>query len=187
MDMLSVVKIFLLVNPLTSLPILVQAYKQKFNMKEIAYKSVILAYSVALFFTLFGNYIFMLFGISVDSLTLAGGIMIFMLGLDMTKGKDEEGKEIDQSKAIISILATPMLTGPATISYVILNTIGSGMFEVLINVSLAFVLVGAVFFVIALAIPKINVRYISLVSKILGLFLAAIGAEMILAVMKSTF
>jgi multiple antibiotic resistance protein len=184
-ELLVIVQIFMLVNPLTSLPLLIQAYKQKFDMKEIGYKSVLLAFGVALFFVIFGNVIFQIFNISVTSLRIAGGIIIFLLGLEMTREKESVDKEITQHDAVISILATPMLTGPATISYIILTTLEKGVLPVMVNLSLSFVLVAAVFIGMALLIPRVNVKYISFVSKVLGLFLAALGVEMVLMGIKA--
>ena len=184
-ELLSIVQIFMLVNPLTSLPLLIQAYKQNFSMKEIAYKSVLLALGIALFFVIFGNIIFDIFNISVTSLRIAGGIIIFLLGLEMTREKESVDREITQHDAVISILATPMLTGPATISYLILSTLEKGMTTMLVNVVLSFVLVAVVFISMAVLIPRINVKYVGFVSKVLGLFLAALGVEMVMMGIKA--
>jgi len=103
----------------------------------------------------------------------------------MTREKESVDKEITQHDAVISILATPMLTGPATISYIILTTLEKGVLPVLVNLSLSFVLIAAVFISMALLIPRVNVKYISFVSKVLGLFLAALGVEMVLMGIKA--
>lgn len=185
-DIAIIIQIFVLVNPLSSIPVLVSAYKNKYNVKKIALTAVILAFLIAMVLALVGPYLFDIFGVTIDGFRIAGGIVLLLLGLDTIRGGKENGESTDKSDkqvgkvdSMISILATPLLTGPATISYVTIKAFELGRLSLISNILIAFILVGIVFFILALMIPKINLKLINILSKVLGLFLTAMAIEMI--------
>ena len=58
------------------------------NMKEedknyVAKRSAVIGCIIAIIFTISGNYIMKFFGITVDSLRVAGGILLFLVAMDM--------------------------------------------------------------------------------------------------------
>lgn len=171
-------QIFVLLNPLSSVPILMQAWKKKMNVRLIAVSATIVAFIVAIIVSLIGPYLFDFFGITVDSFRIAGGIVLLLLGLNTIR--DGENKtEVNKVDSLISIIATPLLTGPATISYITIKVFELGKITMIVNITLAFFLVGLVFILFALAISRINEKIVSITSKILGLFLTGIAIEMI--------
>lgn len=185
-NLLIVLQIFTLVNPLSSIPMLLMAYKNNADVKKIALKGVLLALLIAIAMVLAGPFFFNLFGISVNAFRIAGGIVLLLLGIDTIREKEEE--EIQRSKpddSIVALLATPMLTGPATISFLTLKTMELGVQYMIFNIIIAFILVLIVFYPLAAMIPKINMTVISILSRILGLFLTAMAIEMIFAGVKA--
>lgn len=175
---ISIQLIFLL-NPLASVPLLALAYKKGLNVRIIAANAVVMAFLIAIIFLIIGQYLFMVFGISINSFRAAGGIVIALLGLEMSIGRFRREEEVSQAKALISIIATPLLTGPATLSYLTITLIDSGIIITLISLFIAFVIVASVFIGFSLIIPKINLEYIEFASKIFGLFILAFGIEML--------
>ena len=120
---------------------------------------------------------FGLFGVTVDSFRIAGGIVLLLLGLDTIRDRKEQTK-VNKVDSLISIIATPLLTGPATISFVTIKAFELGRISIVSNFVLAFSLVRIVFFFFSLAIPKVNPKVVSIMSKIMGLFLTAVAIEM---------
>lgn len=173
-----VFQLFVLINPLSSLPVLVEAYRKKMNVRKISIHAVLLAFFIAFFVAIIGPSLFSWFNITVDSFRIAGGVVLFLLGINTVLAKKEVPK-ISKVDSIISIISTPLLTGPATISYVALLTYEVGIISALVNILVAFILVGIIFFLFSYAIPKINIKIISIIAKILGLFLMAVAIQMI--------
>ena len=130
-DTTMVLKIFFLLNPLSSVPILFLAYKKKMNDKQVALYATLLAFIVAVVFLFLGPLLFGIFGIGIDSFRAAGGLVTLLLGMSMIKDKTVE--EISEEKTLSSLIATPLLTGPATLSYLILSNADLGTQEVLTN------------------------------------------------------
>ena len=176
-DIPMVLKIFFLLNPLSSVPILFLAYKKRMNVRQIARNATILAFIVAVVFFFFGPTLFGIFGISLDAFRAAGGLVTLLLGLSMIYEKKES--DVSEEKTIISLIATPLLTGPATLSYLILTTAEVGMEPVFVNLVLAFILVALVFNLIARLIPNISLEWLKFTGRLLGLFIVALGMEML--------
>ena len=174
-----IIQIFVLLSPLSSFPVLMNAYKQKMNVKRIAYLSVFTGFIIAIAIVYIGPAIFNLFGVSLDSFRIAGGIVLLLLGLSTIRPHGEEHQKAEGVNGIISLIATPLLTGPATISFITIKTYELGALPVLLNVIAAFVLVGLIFVLFAHLIPRVNVHLVDIISRVLGLFLTAVAIEMI--------
>jgi len=97
--------------------------------KGIAFRTTAIAFIIALLFAIGGNLILQFFGITVDSLRVAGGILLFLVAIDMLKGEREQKKVTEAElrdatyREDISVfpLATPLLTGPGAITTVIVQ------------------------------------------------------------------
>ncbi|MEM3374683.1 MAG: MarC family protein [Candidatus Woesearchaeota archaeon] len=179
MDISLIIQIFVLLNPLSSFPFLISAYERKMNLKIITIKAVLTAFIIAVIMALIGPILFSIFGITINTFRIAGGIVLFLLALDMVRPHEKEKSDYRNIDSLITIIATPMLTGPATISFITLKTIELGKFVVLANLPWAFLLVGLVFFIFSLLVSKVDPKIVNMLSRILGLFLLAISIEMI--------
>ena len=177
-NIVLIVQLFALLNPLASFPFLMSANRKNMDVKRIAANAVAVAFAVAMIMVLGGEYLFSVFGITIDSLRIAGGIVLLLLGIHMVTPKEEEHK-VGRINSLIAIMATPLLTGPATISFVTVKALEMGRSMVIVNTCLAFLIVGAVFVFFSLLINRINERVIDISSRIMGLFLTAVAIEMI--------
>jgi multiple antibiotic resistance protein len=130
-SILAFTSLFTMVNPLGVIPIYTSLTNGMSNKQAgtIAFKATSTALFVLLIFAFGGNYIFDLFNISVNGLRIVGGVLFFMSGYDMLRGKltrikDENEKVIEAAKDFaITPLGVPMITGPGviTISIVLMN------------------------------------------------------------------
>ncbi len=113
----------------------------------LATKSVILACTITLFFAITGKIILNFFGVSIDALRVAGGVLLFTVGFDMILAKVSRGnitdteinKSMDRSDIWIFPIALPLLAGPGTITTVIV-LMGSAS-SILQNISVMFAII----------------------------------------------
>ena len=173
-----IVQLFILLNPLTAAPFLITLHKRGVNVRNVATSAVLTAFLVALFIAVAGKYLFELFGITQHSFRVAGGIVILLLGLETIRGEEDKPLQGGLDN-FIAILATPILTGPATMSFITLKAYEIGVLPLILHLLLAFVGVAGVMFALCASLDKINTRLIGIVSRILGLFLTAMAVEMI--------
>ena len=177
-DTTLIMQMFALLNPLSSFPVLMSAYKKKLDVKQIAVKASVAAFLIALFVLFFGPAFFQLYGVSIDSFRLAGGIILLLLGIDTVRPKPAR-EDVNEVDSLIAIIATPLLTGPAVISFLTLKAYDSGAMSLVGDVTISFLVVGVIFYLFSVLLPKINEKVVEILSKIMGLFLTAIAIEMI--------
>lgn len=115
---------FTLINPLGTMPVFLTMTQSMSDAqrKKIVRKSTFIAFLILVSFTVFGRFLFMVFGLSTNGFRLAGGIVIFKIGWDMLQAKftrmklaDNEIKEYADDISITP-LAIPMLCGPGGIA-----------------------------------------------------------------------
>lgn len=175
---LLILQFFVLLNPLSSAPFLIKLQKHKVNVRSVASSAVLTAFFVALAIAVAGKWLFQLFGITPNSFRVAGGIVIMLLGLETIRGQEEDAPPSGGLDNYIAILATPILTGPATMSFVSLKAFEEGILKVVVNLIVAFIGVAAVMYLLTVMISRLNTRLVGIVSRILGLFLTAMAVEM---------
>ncbi len=115
---------FTLINPLGSLPVFMTMTAELEQRQRIktAKKAVVVAFIVTLTFAFTGQLLFKFFGISVNSFRIVGGVIFFIMGMDMLQARLGKVKikesEIKTYVADISItpLAIPMICGPGAIT-----------------------------------------------------------------------
>jgi multiple antibiotic resistance protein len=184
MDLINlpfIFQLFVLLNPLSSFSVLLEGYKRGLDVKKIAFNATIIAFLLAVVIIFSGPFLFSVYGISIDSFRIAGGIILLLLGIETVRGEDEETnqKDLTTVDSLSSIIATPLLTGPAVISFLTLKIYEMNQILVLINSIISFFIAGLVFFLFAVYIKKINLTLVLILSKVLGLFLTAVAIEMI--------
>lgn len=113
-----------LINPLGLMPVFLTmtASLDSKAREKTARKAIIVAFIALIMFALTGEFIFNFFGISVNSFRVVGGIIFFIMGMDMLnarlasmKIKSDEVKEYI-SDISITPLAIPMICGPGAIT-----------------------------------------------------------------------
>ena len=188
---------FSIMNPLGTVPIFV-SLTQKNTPKErgkIAFWTAVNVLIILLLSFFAGKYILSFFGISINSLKIAGGLIIASSGFALLTGKFTEHKGMERKKikedvktrSEISLtpLAIPMIAGPGTISLLIsYNEQYSLTQEVLILVGAMFLAGVSVFLVLKsshLIVKGIGASGINALSRIIGFVVIAIGVEYILS------
>lgn len=126
--LLIVTSLFTMINPLGVVPIFI-SLTETFSYTEsrrVAIKASLISFITLTLFALSGKVIFDFFGISVDGLKVIGGILFFIMGYEMLRGRTVPKKMENESNAnfggevAITPLAIPMITGPGSITMVII-------------------------------------------------------------------
>lgn len=122
---------FTIVNPIQATITFITLTPQQSpeERKRITLRTTSVAFVIALLFAIGGNLILEFFGITVDSLRVAGGVLLFLVAIDMLRGEKEQ-KKVTEAEILdanlredISVfpLAMPLLTGPGAITTVIVQ------------------------------------------------------------------
>jgi len=185
--------LFFVVDPLGLIPVFI-IYLSGYNRKtrnSIIIKSIIIAVTISIFFVVVGKYLLLFLGISSGSFLVAGGILLFMISVEMLFGNPSKIKmqnydlsPANSSDISVFPLAIPMLCGPGNIAALLMfsTQYSDNPVKTLILIFVSF----SVFIIAMLAMflsekigSAIGNTGISIVQRIIGLILSAISVQFI--------
>ena len=162
------------------------------HRRAMAIRSVLVASGILLFFALFGEDLLSALGISLGAFRIAGGIMLFLIAIDMvfekrTERRENRAQEVSASEADdISVfpMAIPMIAGPGSIaSAMLLMARSDGLSEsVLVLAALIATLLLTLVALLA-AGPLMRLlghKLEAMITRILGVILAALAAQFVI-------
>jgi multiple antibiotic resistance protein len=161
--------------------------------RAMAIRSVLVAAAILLFFGLLGEDLLRTLGISLDAFRIAGGIMLFLIALEMVFERRQQRRETraqsvsaDPQIEDVSIfpMAIPMIAGPGSIaSVMLLMARGNGIGESLVVLgALAAILLLTMIALLA-AGPIMRIlghRMEAMITRLLGVILAALAAQFVI-------
>jgi len=196
-----VISLLAIVNPIGAIPIyisLTDGYRPEDRAKIVKITPV--AVSAILLVTLVsGEFILRFFGISIDSFRVGGGILLLLMATSMLQAKtsrtahtsDEAEETSDRETIAVVPLAIPLLSGPGAISTVIVYAYKAKGPLAYVITSAGILLIGLAIFLSLLAAPyiakKLGKTGINIITRIMGLILAAISVEFITSGLKNIF
>ncbi|MDC0968364.1 MarC family protein [Alphaproteobacteria bacterium] len=187
----SFVVYFVVVDPLGNGPIFL-SLTQSQNTKEkiqTSIEAVSIATIILISFSVIGKFILSYLSISLASFRIAGGLILFIIALEMLFNKRQERKEqiANEVKDKVSIfpLAIPILSGPAAITsiIVIMSDIGDNIVYQLVSIA-SLVSVMLITLVLFMIISKsgdfINKKIINVFSRVIAIILATLSVQYII-------
>jgi multiple antibiotic resistance protein len=187
---------FIVIDPLGNTPlflIITQHLETKDKIKT-ALGGIMIATIILLFFALLGNFILSYLNISFSAFTVAGGIILFLISMEMLFDKRQQRKEGDlnysSDKISVFPLATPLLAGPAGITSIIVSVtdIGGNFTNQVVGIFSLF-LVMVITFIILYVVSKssniINKKVLSVISRVIAIILVGLSVQYILDGIKT--
>jgi len=192
--LLCVTSLLALLNPLSVAPIylsLTADYTPEHRRRTLS--TAILTGGVVLFgFALVGGTLFQLFGITLEAFRIAGGFILFGIGMDMLQAKqsrvkatpEEEAEGLAKDEVAITPLGVPLIVGPGSITTVMVLMGGASTgAHVMVVFAAITVALAAVFLALGVA-PYLLRRFgqtgLNVMTRIMGLLLTVIGVQFIL-------
>jgi multiple antibiotic resistance protein len=188
--------VFFVVDPFAVIPLFLTMTQGDPPEKKhrMALKASIATTLTLLIFASAGTYILGLFAISLGAFRIAGGILLFLVGLDMlraqksrTRTSPEEETEGAQSDDVAIIpLAIPMLSGPGSIAtvMVMMSEAGAAWDRILIVVG-SILATGLLTFVLLRSAGMLEgvlkQTGLNIVNRVMGLILAAMAVQITVA------
>lgn len=165
-----------------------------------AVRAVLIATAILLFFALLGEQLLGALGISLDAFRIAGGIMLFMIAIEMVFEKRTQRRE-DRAQKIIDTpevedvsafpMAIPMIAGPGTIAAVmLLEARSQGIEESLVVLAALGCILLLTLAALLAAGPMMRVlgqRIESVITRLLGVVLAALAAQFVISGLQGAF
>jgi multiple antibiotic resistance protein len=186
---------FVIVEPISLVPLfaaMTEGADETFR-RRMALRAVLIAGTVFALFAIGGAWFLQTMGISVAAFRIAGGIMLFLIALEMVFARESgtrttsEEKDESRKRADISVfpLAFPFIAGPGALAIVLL-TFGASRDDVPLSfglfgvVTLVLGLTYALMRLTPLVMKVMGVTGANVVNRLSGVVLAALAVQFII-------
>ena len=182
---------FVVIDPIGNTPIfmsITQLQNEK-EKRQTAIEGVIIATIILILFSIIGQFVLSYLKVSLESFRIAGGIILFLIAIEMLFNKRQERKQqvLEQTKDKLSIfpLAIPILAGPAAITSVIVIAIeyqGNILLQSISLIGLVMVMIMTLIFFLLLAKSDkfLNKNITNIISRVIAIILAALSIQYII-------
>ena len=168
---------------------------------QIAIKSIIIAFFITILFAYLGKYLLDAIGVSLDSLKIAGGIILMFIAIDILfeKRKIRREKKVEAAldeknfdEIIVFPMAIPFIAGPSTLATIILlmgNYNYVPEFQVIVILALIAALIVSLFLMIGtnFTTKYIPQQILHATSRVFAFILAALATQFIVDGIKASF
>jgi multiple antibiotic resistance protein len=186
----SVVSLYVVVNPIGKIPLLITlTQKMEKQNKKLVSKNAIVTTAVLLtVFAVAGIQLLSIFGISIFSFMIAGGVLLFIISIEfLTHGEWRySGSSLSGDSGIVP-LAFPLLAGPGAITTVIISLQAYGWIVSIISIVFVVLLT---YLVLHLQNPISRIlgrRGSIITTRVFAIFLAAIAVQYIAEGLRHLF
>jgi multiple antibiotic resistance protein len=190
---LSFTSFFTLINPFGTMPIFMTmtAELDVQQRTRTAKKASLVSFITIIIFAFSGQLLFNFFGISVNSFRIVGGVIFFLMGMDMlqarlgkVKVKESEVKSYVDDISITP-LAIPMICGPGALTNAIVmmedaNSVGKQI-ALIISVFLVMILTFLILYSSSRIIKILGQTGINVMMRLMGLIVMVIAVEFFFA------
>ena len=199
----SFVLFFITIDTIGNLPFFISLTEgAKIKKKnQIAIKSIIYAFFILILFAYLGRYLLDALGVTLDSLKIAGGIILMFIAIDILfeKRKKRREKKVEAAldeknydEIIIFPIAIPFIAGPSTLATIILlmgNYSESINFQMVVILALIAALIISLLLMIGtnFTTKYIPPQILHATSRVFAFILAALATQFIIDGIKASF
>lgn len=209
LEQIPIFKIFLalvvLVNPSSSLALFLDITKggTREQVRKVALIASLTVFISIAIFTIAGQAILQMLGISLGSFRVAGGLLVLLIAIGMMNGAgniakpnvdnadDVQGLAFQGTKMAVVPLSIPMIIGPGGISTVIIYAASGNGWGNKIALLVAGFIIGVILYGTFMAAGRVSKFLgetgLNVLNRVMGMLLAAVAVEIIVAGLRSLF
>ncbi|MFW2177707.1 MULTISPECIES: MarC family protein [unclassified Moraxella] len=194
-----------LVNPFAALSLFLDITKDatRSQARKVAFISAMTVFITVAVFTVAGEPILKLLGISLGSFRIAGGILVLLIAIGMMNGagnvaKPSVGKSQDLDGAVfqgaasaVVPLTIPMVIGPGGISTVIIYAASGHSYANMVALILAGFIISIITYLSFMAAGQVSKFLgetgLNVLNRVMGMLLAAVAVEIFVSGLRSLF
>jgi len=194
--------LFAVMNPIGAVPVFLsiaqhcRSYERRISLAK---RTSVAVFMTLITFALLGEWIFKFFGSTIDAFAIAGGILLFRMALEMLSGHlstikithEEEEEAVSLSEIAIIPLAIPLISGPGSITTVMIHMAKSSDYLGKIVVILAIFVASLSVYLVLMSAEKVQRRLgrvgIRLITRMMGLILASMAVQLVINGIKGAF
>ena len=180
----AIVLLFLVIDPFGNVPFFVSALDKVApeRRRRVVIRELLIAYIVMVVFLFFGDPLLRILGISNPALTIAGGVILFLIALRMVFPiRGREAEEIDGEPLIVP-LAIPYVAGPSVLAMeLLLMSDEPGRWPTwLLAITVAWAGSAVIVLFGSQIVDRLGRRGLIAIERLMGMILVAIAIQMFL-------
>lgn len=185
MDFLSAaLMLFLILDPLGNIPVFhsLLAGLAEAQRRRVIVRELVIALGVLLGFLFAGQFVLRILGLQQSSLSIAGGIILFLIALNMVFPSKGLQAELEATDPFIVPLAVPLVAGPSAIAALLLLATSqpARLWEWAGALCVAWLLTAAILLASTGLMKLIGQRGLRAIEKLMGMLLIMIAVQMFL-------
>ena len=186
----AVITLFVVIDPIGIVP-LFASFTQKMQNKErkaVSQTATITAGVLLFVFAIAGTQIFAIFGIDIFSFMIAGGILLFIVSIELlTHGAWRFGADTSSDESGVVPLAFPLLAGPGAITTVIISYQTTGLIVTILSIA---IVIGITYVILLLVNPIYRIlgrRGSIVITRVFAVLVAAFAVQYIVEGAKQIY
>ena len=188
----SIIALFVVIDPIGSVPLFIAITQnmEKTERKSISKVAIITAAALLIVFAVAGSKIFEIFGISVSSFMVAGGVLLFIVSIELLTHvvwSFGNGGGVSSSSSSSSVsgesgvvpLAFPILAGPGAITSVIISFQTAGLIVTILSITVVIGITYIVLLFVNQIYRLLGRRGSMIITRVFAVLIAAIAVQYI--------
>jgi multiple antibiotic resistance protein len=175
------IALFVVIDPIGTVPLFIALTEKmkKEERKAVSKVAVITAGVLLIVFAVAGTQILNIFGITIFSFMIAGGVLLFIVSIELlTYGAWRFGGTVSGESGVVP-LAFPLLAGPGAITSVIISFQAAGLVVTILSIA---IVIGVTYIILLLVNPIYRVlgrRGSMIITRVFAVLVAAIAVQYI--------
>ena len=180
----STIALFVVIDPIGNVPLFIALTDkmEKYERKAVSKVAIITAAGLLIVFAVAGTQILAIFGITIFSFMVAGGVLLFMVSIELLLYGawrfSGTRKETARESGVVP-LAFPLLAGPGAITSVIISFQSAGLIVTIVSIAIVIVATYAILLLVNPIYKLLGRRGSIIFTRIFAVLVAAIAVQYI--------
>ena len=185
----AVVTLFLIMDPIGNIPLFLSILKTVAPERRrlVLLREIAIAYVVLLVFLFAGAYLLRFLGLEQETISIAGGIVLFLIAVRMIFPADSHAPEPLEGEPFVVPLAIPLIAGPSTLAALLLlqRSAPAHVVSLFFAVTIAWALSGAILLSSTFFYRVLRERGLVALERLMGMLLVMVAVQMLLNGVKT--
>lgn len=180
----AAVTLFLIMDPLGNIPVFLSALQNVEPKRRtfVIIRETVIALVVMILFLFVGQYLLDFLGLKQESISIAGGIILFLIALKMIFPQEKKTENQSEEEPFIVPLAIPLIAGPSLLATLLLfvRSEPTRMMDWLIALLIAWGISSLILLASPFVQKVLKERGLIAVERLMGMILVALSVQMFL-------
>ena len=176
----NAITLLLIMDPLGNIPPFLSALKgvERGRQRKVLLREILIAYVVMLTFLFAGKYVLRLLSLQEETISIAGGIVLFLIALRMIFPKADGTHDALEGEPFIVPLAIPFIAGPSTLASLLLLQQSSQTLPLFLALTLAWLVTAAILLSSTILYRLLREKGLIALERLMGMLLVMLAVQM---------